>query len=73
MRRSITYLKRHKEVTPDYIKGSASERKASIAAWYALLVHIIPIDFIRRCDAYQQYIEQLSPNELTARKRAMRE
>ena len=73
--RSITYLKKAvKEVTPDYIEGSASERKAPIAAWYALARAYHTNRFYKEgVDAYQQYIDRLSPNELTARKRAMRE
>lgn len=73
--RSINYLKKAvKEVTADYIEGSASERKAPIAAWYALARGYHTNKFYDEgVAAYQQYIDRLSPNELQARKRAMRE
>ncbi|MBR5434094.1 MAG: PD40 domain-containing protein [Bacteroidales bacterium] len=73
--RSINYLKKAvKEVTPDYIEGSASERKAPITAWYALARGYHTNKFYEEgVAAYQQYIDRLSPNELQARKRAMRE
>lgn len=73
--RSINYLKKAvKEVTVDYIEGSASERKAPIVAWYALARAYHTNKFYDEgVEAYQQYIDRLSPNELQARKRAMRE
>lgn len=73
--RSIPYLKKSvKEVTADYIEGSASERKAPIAAWYALARGYHTNKFYEEgVEAYQQYIDRLSPNELQSRKRAMRE
>lgn len=73
--RSINYLKKAvKEVTADYIEGSASERKAPITAWYALARGYHTNKFYEEgVAAYQQYIDRLSPNDLQARKRAMRE
>ncbi|MCQ2607930.1 MAG: hypothetical protein MJ197_04505 [Bacteroidales bacterium] len=73
--RSISYLKKAvKEVTADYIEGSVSERKAPISAWYALARGYHTNKFYEEgVVAYQQYIDRLSPNELQARKRAMRE
>ena len=73
--RSINYLKKAvKEVTNDYIEGSASERKAPIAAWYYLARGYHTNKFYDEgVAAYQQYIDRLSPNDLQARKRAMRE
>ena len=73
--RSIKYLEKAvKEVTTDYIEGSASERKAPIIAWYALARAYHTNKFYEEgVVAYQQYIDRLSPNDLQARKRAMRE
>lgn len=73
--RSIPYLKKAvKETTSEYIEGSASERKAPILAWYALARGYHTNKFYEEgVVAYQQYIDRLSPNELQARKRAMRE
>jgi tetratricopeptide (TPR) repeat protein len=73
--RSISYLKKAvKDVTADYIEGSVSENRAPISAWYALARGYHTNKFYEEgVDAYQQYIDRLSPNELQARKRAMRE
>ena len=55
-------------------RSSASERKAPVAAWYSLARAYHTNKFYKEgVEAYQQYIDRLSPNELTARKRAMRE
>ncbi|MCQ2960586.1 MAG: hypothetical protein MJ198_10450 [Bacteroidales bacterium] len=73
--RSINYLKKAvKEVTNDYIEGSASERKAPIMAWYALARGYHTNKFYEEgVAAYQQYLDRLSPNDLQLRKRALRE
>lgn len=73
--RSINYLKKAvKEVTADYIEGSVSEDKAPIVAWYYLARGYHTNKFYDEgTEAYQQYIDRLSPNDLQARKLAMRE